>query len=87
MYTVYRNNRKVTKLMFSTYEKARQFVRKNIRKNVAQAAYNKRALGSPHIVCRGAWDFASRNPPNITMLGYEIRKTFPRALRRMNEVL
>lgn len=74
MYTVYRNNRKLTKLMFSTYEKARQFVRKNIRKNVGRAAYNKRTLGNPNIVCRGAWDVASQNPPNITVLGYEIRR-------------
>lgn len=76
-YAILRNNRRATKITFNTYEAARQYIRKTLRKMGREAyitemhnkGYMHATSGSPFAV----WDNVSRNPTNFTELGYSIR--------------
>lgn len=83
-YAVLKNNRRTTKLTFNTYESARQFIRKLLRK-MGREAYitemymrgqrNTNAYAiNPTQGALATWDAISRNPTNFTELGYAIRK-------------
>lgn len=84
MYTVYLNNRKAAKQTFSTYERARQFIRKQIRAGVDSDTYNKTLMllqedglvrdATNSAFGVGVWDRISRNPTAFTHLGFEIRR-------------
>lgn len=69
MYQVYRNNRVLKSLgMFEEYEKARQGLRKYIRKLVNSGKDARYSFTGT----RG-WDFVSRNPVNFTDAGFSIK--------------
>ena len=71
MYKVYKNNRYLKSLgMFETYEKARQAVRKHIRKTIAPWVYE---TIKADCYLNGTWDSISRNPTNITVVGFKIK--------------
>jgi hypothetical protein len=65
-YTVLKRGKKLANTTFDSYEKARQFVRKHIRKVLGRDDYNKRALFR--------WDNVSKGPTQFTTLGYQIKK-------------
>lgn len=68
-YKVYRNNRvlKSVGTGFKDYEKARQALRKYIRRLVAKGKESKLAFGM--------WDCVSRNPTFVSHMGFEIKRT------------
>lgn len=68
MYQVTRNNRVLKSIGtgFDSYERARQALRKYIRKQVNAG----KALRSDF----GFWDSVSRNPVGYTGMGFDIRK-------------
>lgn len=67
-YLVYRNNTPLfSGVGFSSYEQARQMVRKYIRQMCARGKEDKR-FGF------GTWDGTSRNPPCFTRAGFRIYK-------------
>ena len=85
MYVIIRNNRKQFKGMaFETYEKARQFLRKHIRKLVSsgradRAAYSNEFVGQylsdgVYAPMMAQWDNVSRNPVNYTNQGWHIKQ-------------
>jgi hypothetical protein len=67
-YAIFKNGKRTVRQVFADYEKARQHVRKMIRKSVDQEDYNY-VNGN-----KGFWDNISRNPSAYGILGYEIRK-------------
>jgi len=83
-YAVLRNNRRATKITLHTYEAARQYIRKTLRKMGREAYISEmylRKQGSssldvynhPEARAMAMWDDISRNPTNFTELGYSIR--------------
>ena len=83
-YAILKNNRRTTKFTFNTYESARQYIRKLLRK-MGREAYitemymrgkgNLNALiGDKTDRAYAMWDGINRNPTNFTELGYAIRK-------------
>jgi hypothetical protein len=68
MYQVRRNNRVMFKgQVFESYERARQAIRKYIRRKVEKIDYLFTNGG-------GWWDGISRNPSRYTNLGFEVKK-------------
>lgn len=75
MFQVYRNGRKQFKVLFPTYEAARQQVRKFMRANVSKLAGPRPPGANPrHTILFGMWDNVSRNPTNYTNSGFTIKK-------------
>lgn len=70
-YAIYRNNRRVSKITFPSYEQARQHIRKILRKMGPEAYFTEIQKRNPG--WGGMWDQISRNPTNFTELGYAIR--------------
>lgn len=69
MYQVLRNNQPAFEgLPFTTFESARQAVRRFIRTRMSRDFYERQ---DP---TKGMWDSTSRNPTNYTILGYRITK-------------
>jgi hypothetical protein len=64
MYIIMRNNRPFGNKKFETYEKARQHIRKWIRKNMNTQSY--------YDYIGGVWDTISRNPPSYAGLGFKV---------------
>ena len=67
-YTVLKRGKKLANTTFDSYEKARQFVRKHIRKVLSRYEYNQ------HMAYYDRWDNVSRGPTQFTTLGYQIKK-------------
>lgn len=65
MYKLKKNGKTIPKKTFESYEKARQFARKAIRKNHSEDRYKVTLFP-------GDWDNISRNPPSIRDYGYEV---------------
>lgn len=81
MYQVLKNNRVTLKnQMFESYEKARQALRKHLRKLVRAGRMDKTTFdgswkdAGQGMEARAAWDHISRNPVNYTNAGYRIAK-------------
>lgn len=73
MYQVYRNNRVLKSLgVFEEYEKARQGLRKYIRKLVASGKAAKEEFQTTG--CFYGWDEINRNPVNFTEAGFNIKR-------------
>lgn len=77
-YAILRNNRRATKVTFNTYESARQYLRKILRKMGREAyiteMHSKGYIHSSSASPFAVWDDVSRNPTNFTELGYAIRQ-------------
>lgn len=76
-YAILKNNRRTVRVTFPSYEAARQYLRKIIRK-MGREAYistlNKKGyMHSQSLDTSAVWDNVSRNPTNFTELGYAIR--------------
>lgn len=75
-YAILKNNRRSVRVFFSSYEQARQYLRKLIRK-MGREAYiatlDKRGVTHKDDLPSYLWDEVSRNPTNYTALGYSIR--------------
>jgi hypothetical protein len=76
-YAILKNNRRTVRVEFPSYEAARQYLRKLIRK-MGREAYiatldksGYMHAYSPSVTA--TWDEVSRNPTNFTELGYSIR--------------
>lgn len=76
-YAILKNNRRTVKVEFQSYEAARQYLRKLIRKmgreayiaTLSKNGYMHSYTSEPTAI----WDNISRNPTNFTELGYSIR--------------
>lgn len=68
-YAVFKRGKKLVDTTFATYEQARQFVRRHIRKVMTPTQYNTK---KPTTVA--AWDGVSKGPTAFTALGYNIKK-------------
>ncbi len=78
MYVIKRNNKRFGKHTFKTYEQARAYVRKFIRKEYSMDEYDNAYFRGPFVqgneVYLSMWDGVSRNPPAIGVLGFKIMK-------------
>jgi hypothetical protein len=70
-YRVFKNKRLATTKMFDTYERARQWIRKQIRRNYTPESYIDLITKTERY---GVWDCVSRNPSSISAANYSIRK-------------
>lgn len=74
-YAILKNGKRTVKVSFDSYEKARQHIRKILRR-MGQEAYLSTILkreDEENRLVRGMWDDISRNPTNFTEFGYSIR--------------
>jgi len=69
-YVVMKRGKKLVDTTFATYEQARQFVRRHIRKMLTPAQYNAKKGANT----AAAWDGVSKGPTAFTTLGYNIKK-------------
>lgn len=63
MYTIFKNNKRTTKKLFTSFETARQYLRKRLRKLTTERVNGQPATGVL------PW-----TPLSYTQLGYSIRK-------------